>query len=494
MTNKHSNHSYKALLINKEFASFQGVKKINQWVLVFIIFLSIGCISLALQIYGSLKDRMNNPFTNWVNLPVLADYRDSIKTMEDNILKDDIKDKYKLKSIVEYNQNLRPVLHKNLESSTYKFIRSMDFEEDLFNKFLDKSNVLYLKKQNGAKFQLCDIFISEKMYNDFGMEWNLQKDLRIILEYRNSTLLLNVVGVVKDIPNFADMVCSPQMMNLMNEPIDKTKFYRTGELSEIDLLTNISLDNIPDDILSDNLIQSKISESYLLYGNQEIYKTKLYFKSFVKFDQIDVIKKKLEELNKSSKVLECIEWECLEASKYFERPQYLAFNFNQLDKVRSFKDELIQKFGITLDISEVEDKENFALVSKLAIIAILSIMTLGIFCFIIFIYFLVKSHLDKMKQNIGTFMAFGLSNRIIENVYVYILTKLLVISSLIALVILFILNAIYFIFIQYNLLDLINFVVIIILFLYLAIGYVMIRILLKKLCSNTPGDLIYSRV
>ncbi|MBK9719423.1 MAG: hypothetical protein IPO85_18290 [Saprospiraceae bacterium] len=149
--------TYITLLQNKEFKSIQGSHKMNQWVLMLIIILSIGCIGVALNIFTSLKQRMNNPFTNWVNLPVLSEYRDNIKTTEEHILNSENMNRFQLSTIVEYNQSGRWVYDKTFSNKNYTFIRSMDYEEELFKKFLDPSNIVYLKNNLNFLESKCNI-------------------------------------------------------------------------------------------------------------------------------------------------------------------------------------------------------------------------------------------------------------------------------------------------------------------------------------------------
>ncbi len=485
--------TYITLLQNKEFKAIQGRHKLNQWVLMLIIILSIGCIGVALNIFSSLKQRMNNPFTNWVNLPVLAEYRDSIKTTEEHILSSENMNRFQLSTIVEYNQNMRPIFDKTLTNTYYLFIRSMDYEEELFKKFLEPNNIVYLKKNLNFLDSKCNIFISQKLFNDLEMEWSPEGDHLLAFDYRQSKLLLNVIGVVKNIPNFADLVCSPEMMNLMSEPVDKTRFYSTSEGSEISFLSFSEIEDIDKHILNENQLESMDVQAMKIYGNTNIFKYKLWFKNFIKYQQLDSLKN-IIQAKYSASMLDVLEWDCVESSKYFEKPQYVAFNFVKLDKVRAFRDYLKDKFQISLDISEVEDKENFALVSQLATAAIISIIVLGVFCYIVFLFFLIRSHIESIKQNIGTFMAFGLSNKAIEKVYIFILSKLLFYSIGLGIFVLIIVNLIYRLLHGLDFMLLFHWLILIVIVAYFIIGYLIVRYLVKKTCVHTPGDLIYSRI
>lgn len=490
---KNNAESYKRLLISKEYKAFQGKRRINQWILTSIIVISIGCIALALDIYKSLQQKMNNPFTNWVDLPVLYEFRDSIKTMEENILSDENMSVYSLQSIIEYNQKLQAIFEKDLEKQRHFFIRSMQYDEKLFEKITEPSNLIYYNNRESFLTNKCDVFISEEIFKMLDLNWSQSKDMRIGFSFRDKLLILNVQAVLKDIPNQANLICSSEMMNLLTKPVEESRFYRNGELSEITFLLKNDIKEFNPDIISGNILETFDKSIISLYGDRDFITIKLFYRDYLNELSIDSIKSGLSKQS-GGQVLDLVDWECVPSSKYFDRPQYLAFNFQKLNKIRLFKEYLQNKYLINLDISEVEDKENFALVSKLALSAIVSIVVIGMLCFIIFLYFLISSHIDSIKQNIGTFMAFGLSNKHILRSYLYILMKLLLVSAIYSMSFLFLIELGSRLVIGHNLLDLLNPLIYIVISVFLLIGYVIVYKLVNKMSQHTPGDLIYNRV
>jgi len=490
---KNNAESYKRLLISKEYKAFQGKRRINQWILTSIIVISIGCIALALDIYKSLQQKMNNPFTNWVDLPVLYEFRDSIKTMEENILSDENMSVYNLQSIIEYNQKLQAIFEKDLEKQRHLFIRSMQYDEKLFEKITEPSNLIYYNNRESSLTNKCDVFISEEIFNMLDLNWSHSKDMRIGFNFRDKLLILNVQAVLKDIPNQANLICSSEMMNLLTKPVEESRFYRNSELSEITFLLKNDIKEFNPDIISGNILETFDKSNISLYGDRDFSTIKLFYRDYLNELSIDSIKSGLSKQS-GGQVLDLVDWECVPSSKYFDRPQYLAFNFQKLNKIRLFKEYLQNKYLISLDISEVEDKENFALVSKLALSAIISIVVIGMLCFIIFLYFLISSHIDKVKQNIGTFIAFGLSNQYILRSYLYILMKLLLVSAIYSMFFLLLIELGSRLIIGQGLLDLLNPLIYMVISVFLLIGYVIVYYLVNKMSQHTPGDLIYNRV
>lgn len=485
--------SYYGLLKSKEYLAFKGRNSINQVILILIITLSLGCIGLALQIYYSLQEKMSNPFTNWVDLPVSVGFQDSVKTMEDHVMRDEKTNQFYLNSIVEYNQRLQAIFEPNLQHKNYLFLRSMQYDEDLFRKFTDLSNIVYGKYDDSWTGEICKIIITEELFKSSEYVWDERNGLKIALPFRDSTILLDVLAVVKDIPNLADIVCSAEMMNLLSNPVDESKFYRTGNISEVTFLLQNKIEQFDDDILSGNSLESFEINPVLLYGERVFYLAKLNFRDYLDYPSKDSIMKYL--ILKSGGIVEdLIDWECVAGNRNFNRPQFLAFNFSKLDRIRDFKDHLLKNYAIPLDISEVDDKENFALVSKLAISAILSIILIGVMCLVIFMYFLIKSHIESVKQNIGTFMAFGLSQSLIIKAYLTVIIKLMLSSTFAAVFILLLFNLICQLLVGKYFILVFHILIFIVTFLFILVGFIIGNLLISKMCRNTPGNLIYNRV
>ena len=77
---KHSNIS---ILKSNEFRSLIGRRGMNIVILICILVMSLGGIAFSYGLYKNLKLRMDNPYTNWVDLPVLYGMRDTIKTIKE---------------------------------------------------------------------------------------------------------------------------------------------------------------------------------------------------------------------------------------------------------------------------------------------------------------------------------------------------------------------------------------------------------------------------
>jgi ABC-type antimicrobial peptide transport system permease subunit len=148
------------------------------------------------------------------------------------------------------------------------------------------------------------------------------------------------------------------------------------------------------------------------------------------------------------------------------------------------------------------DKENFLFLSTITYIVAYLIIIFGSISVSLFIFNLLKMHLNKVKMNIGTFKAIGLGNNESRNIY-FVIICLFVISSLImgfllALGVGFFID--YFLasevsveqgVVSYFNMFTLNTVIAIIVFILSSMLVSWFTI--NRILSKSPGDLIYNR-
>jgi ABC-type antimicrobial peptide transport system permease subunit len=177
---------------------------------------------------------------------------------------------------------------------------------------------------------------------------------------------------------------------------------------------------------------------------------------------------------------------------------YLSVYFNSLTHVREFETFVNDGYHIKVDMSQVNAKENFNAVSVMAGILSWAIIIFAITCIILFIVNLLQSYFQKVQRNIGTFKAFGVSNRRLIGVYVLIVGCVILGAILIALSISFIAqgglaafgilkDGTYSYLSLWSLKTLLSIVII------LVVSVATVYIVMERLLRQTPGDLIYDR-
>ena len=151
-----------------------------------------------------------------------------------------------------------------------------------------------------------------------------------------------------------------------------------------------------------------------------------------------------------------------------------------------------------VEMSQIESKKNFYAVSVMANILSWAMIVFAIVCILIFIVNMLQSYFQKVKRNLGTFKAFGISSSELTRVYVLIMLGITLAAIVIALLVEQLLQWMLPMLGmlkdgEFNLLSLWQGNT------WLAIGIIIVAtvitvtLVMRNLLKQTPGDLIYDR-
>ena len=189
----------------------------------------------------------------------------------------------------------------------------------------------------------------------------------------------------------------------------------------------------------------------------------------------------------------------------------MSINFGSLDHVEDFAnyfsselnsgDEGEQSNVIELDTAKVKDKKNFLYLMNITLIITFLLIVFAVLSISLFISNLLRNHLNKIKMNLGTYKAFGLSNKEVTKIYLTIMLRFIFSGIFSALLLSWILGIIInsFFKARFNLEELTNYFILIdistglLLLFIIAITVLVSYFNINKILSKTPGDLIYNR-
>ena len=177
---------------------------------------------------------------------------------------------------------------------------------------------------------------------------------------------------------------------------------------------------------------------------------------------------------------------------------YLSVYFNSLDSVKVFETFVKDEFNVKIDMSQINAKDNFNAVSIMANILSWAIVIFAIVCIILFVVNLFKSYFQKVKRNLGTFKAFGMSNMELINVYMLIMAATIIVAIAAALLITFAIQESLLLFGVmkdgvYSYLSLASIKTLLAVLIIVGASVFTVYEVMSKLLKATPGDLIYDR-
>lgn len=486
---------YNSLFINREFHSLLGRNKINLLICSLLLFISVFTISFSLGAFQQLKERMDNPFTNWVTMPVIYAYKSDIPDLISFFEKQKNLDSFKLKNLTGYAKFATKVIHpKNGQVKTLVG-RTLDFNEEIAQKIFDPSNILFLKKDFSLVSQdnLFEYFVTEGFCDmlDIAPSDAVDKYIQVKDFESDYLLLFKIGGVLKSLPNHTNFIASPDFYNVFKLPYDETGFVTMGTQTKFTFLTSqeIPQQQIQEILVGDDIVDLD-SDTIHLSGGMKRIKQTVYSTSFISDSVLTNFY--LSSKNKDS-IMFVHDWVPVSDFHHVEDPMYISFNFASLDKIRELQVLLKDKYKMEIELSIIEERDNFSMVSKMTYFMIISIIFVSLISFSIFLYNLIRNHLDKIKPNIGTFMAFGFSRTEISKIYSRTMMKFMLASWSFTLVMLVISAGILYLFSSWTL-SIIHPIVILTFIAFNVLGFVLTKSITAGILNETPGDLIYNRV
>lgn len=177
---------------------------------------------------------------------------------------------------------------------------------------------------------------------------------------------------------------------------------------------------------------------------------------------------------------------------------FISVQFNDLGRIRDFESYVKDTYKVKIEMSQINAKENFNSVSIMANILSWAIIVFSIICIILFIVNLLQSYFQRVKKNLGTFKAFGISNKELIGIYMLIMMATITVSIVVSLAFVW--------FVQsclplaglvkdgmFNYLSLWNDKTVYSIVVILVGSAVTVFSVMKRLLATTPGDLIYDR-
>lgn len=437
---KESGKHLKRLLFFKELRLLAGKNYRNVSTLFVVNFLSLMAISVAWTSHEFLKSRMLDPYTNWLNIPMLFS-EDATDAMRDSI------------TLFLSNEN---VFHEmGIASASRNFATSFrissadaSFDRMLYGEtFHSITDSLLLQKvlNNSTLNQnefIRGIILSEASMHKLGVVNKKKYPSKIAIKINNYSgnfsyaLPLNVIKVVEQLPERDEFIIHPELNYRLRQPNDQTRLMSFSKafnafqilsdvkskdiesvkkkMESIQGINKVTHQNFDPSAPDESPISFKIELDSALTFNDRYY----FFE--------DKVASQFKNLNPV--------FMPLEEELYFETyidtedqiPHNFVLNFAELNKIRHFSETMFNRFGYRVDLAALESKENFALTSLTTKLLAICLFLFSLSGILIFVGTLLQSHLYSIAQNIGTMKAFGLSSKVLNYNYLFISIVLIV--------------------------------------------------------------------
>ncbi len=510
-------NDFEHIFFKNEYRALAGPGRrtiIALWVILFFTFLALG---YAVGSLGNLERKMDNPYTNWVDVEVRSGMDGKLNDIKARYNTDNITDTLQLKSMtgwsvlyLDFYARDHDPLRLDMDTLRHQ-LRGRTIEEGdfLLSKILEEKNVLWhtdgFDPKEPEGFEDCEIIITEAMMKRLG--FSSPQEIGFLESNDVAPFFVHVAAVVRELPNYCYFICRPKLYNITKATLSHNRKCADLLLSNKDgqnifyLLTDSENDRVRLDSLAGQFFAGKGASSSV----DSEYKTgaKTWQGGRLAFlptlaPPVDSIHQFIGLARKTG--INVSEFASIDCGANFcdgAIPgdfHYLAFNFDRLDRIRAFSQDMFRKFNVKVDMAQVEAKENFALVSRLTLAISVILLGFGILSIVLFVNNLLRTHLFEVRSNLGTFQAFGLDNRFLIRIYLKIILAFLALSVCVSLALAIVVDRVEQLLMgdesRFNIFSL--WIVASIVGL-MGIGLWLSHRTIHRILSNSPGNLIYER-
>lgn len=529
----------------KEYNVIEGEDKKSFYILTALIFVALLSLSLAKSSLDYLDVTMNSPFTSWLTVEMSNasnyDKYDKVdRTFEEWVREERFGIDSKTGTYKSL-WNVYPSEGGNLKSA---FTRTFSYYDDslLLAGILDERNVIeqYTEREwPGRREMKNGVIITKSFLDELGFDLsdidNSADSIRpsLFVEY-NFAFSLKLLAVVQSLPQQGELLCEHTLLKGIEGGItDKSTSLRVFNTDETNL---IDLYFYSDEPVEDDFVQAfseELSALAILADNEIVSLDIIEEEKSLGFNyRIKVILNEkysdvlglFKELNRKLRNFESFEKykisNCIldikesyvspiknihkDRSKFVGREfSSLSVKFNSLDSIEAFQNSLESRHQVELDMDQIISKKNFNVISLISKLLVFVIVLLSVFAVTFYLYNMLRSHLEKIKSNLGTILAFGVSKKYLQKVYMVIVFKLLskaILWTMISLTIIQMLfnflplddgSVVKSIMSYYSLWS--NWWIYGAVFILACVTYFFFRRILVNFLSVSPGDLIYNR-
>lgn len=512
---------YLKLLARRESKVVLGGKWANLWLLTIVLVATFVSIAFSNGSMVYLSEKMNDPFTNWVNIEnqfeadKLGELRNDLRNNQQ------LMDKYLYSSVQGENNLALNMLNKDMDETTAFVARSYEnLNSELMTAILSEDNVISDAVIPFEKIvpNTLGLIITEDVLTHLGysedsipsyIHYSKMSEgadtlgFRMAQDSRYAPVPLPLLAVVKKLPMNVDIVCSHYFYEQYYNDKYPFNMNRREYAEELAYFIPSEIENFAEQIK--NIASDRVSDVLPYPVDQISYITPWKDGTIVKVYPKNN-KKTLSDIVELNTIIEdnfsnlgLVRVHKYAVSKYpKESLRFLSVYFTSLDSIRAFEQYANLNYGVNVEMSQVSSKENFNAVSIMANILSWAMIVFSIVCIIMFIVNMLQSYFQKVKRNLGTFKAFGINSFELISVYVLIMLAIILAAIVISLSFTWLLQILLPLFGilkdgEFNYLVLWNLKTICSIIIVIVATITTVYIVMNRLLKQTPGDLIYDR-
>lgn len=432
------------LFLDKEGKELRGKHNFNFLVLVAIFIVAIFSIGFGSASMKYLQFKMDDPFINWVDIIVRQKISDrGSKIPLETFLKDSILRKDIQFEAPESNYLLNIDFRHIEKGKNIQFQgRSIDSKSSILPKILDGTNVLVNRSLPLVDEEL-GLIVTQGTLHDLGYT-GIPAFIYLSLSYDDEScqklgisggvnasypVAFPIIAVVKQLPGMNSFLFTKRFLKDCSAN-NKTSFDITA-IENNETLKIIGKEDVINAIAStipDNEYSVSINQ-YRMSWDQQV---ELSIEAYNEIDLLATYNNLYNTLKKKyAGITRIYDFQPIQ-SYSLDKPAYYSVQIKNLENIKSFQEKLYDQCGIKLEMSSIDQKNNFQFVQRMGNILSICIIFIAVLFICFFIYFMLSTHFHRIQRNLGTFKAFGISNSTLYYIYIILLSRITIVAFVFA--------------------------------------------------------------
>jgi len=517
-------HQY--LLMRRESRVVLGHKAVNLWLLTAVLTATFFAIAFSAGSTSYLEDKMNDPYTNWVNIDLSGADDNTIGNLKAVLDEDTTRSRFGYDNLqTEVNSSLNLVaLDESPKLFSTLFYESLS--NDLISAVLSEENVVWgcSIEPDSIGDSSYGVIMTAEALTFLGYD---KENLPAYVNYHSKSVGADTLGiamlsdglyarapipllaVVKRLPMNKEAVASKFLnevrikagsdcsIDVNHESYARELFFFVPHavgFTKEDIVQGLSKEL--KDCIEEVLEQPQVKDRLRPWKPGTIWR--VYTQPGTPLSTINDIEKHITMTFGNKDVERIYNYDLVEINGYTIRDNVFSAHFTHLDSIGSFEHFVKDVSGLQIEMTQVNSRKNFWAVSDMANILTFAMIAFSIVSIIIFIVNMLQSYFQKVRRNLGTFKAFGISTRELTRAYIAIIACIVFAALIISLILTWLTELLlpvfglmkdgeYSFFLLWNT-KTIWAIVIILVATILSVLFVM-----RRLLQQTPGNLIYDR-
>lgn len=433
-------YTLRSIVRKSEFKAIAGQRYRTIAYLTAILALTYLCIGFSNKALEYQRKLAADPLSNWINIEVMRTMVDSSVNLMTDLSDPAMKTRFLLKNIYMSKGFGAAFIDRNGNFSGLPLprARTIDPRSAIIPDLLDSSNnVKPGVLGNVFKKEPFGFVVTRRFLEQMDFPYDSVKYLSYGL-YGNTYVPVPVLGVVKTLPDNADVLCTDSFYILKQfiypEDLKYSKlFIETTEKSGVEMLKTVLEREYK--ICEDSTIYDKSRGITLLCFLNSRNEVQDFFNN-----EVNAICK-FPDLGKYhvGRYCQVVNDTSSETRNYYSKRKksfafdYIALEFSRLDHLQDFADYIKARYKVSVNMETVAQRQNFLFSLNISYGAIMLVLIISGFSIMIFLSNSLRNHLDKEKRNLGNFLAFGANRYVIIEIYSCVVIEILLISTAVAL-------------------------------------------------------------